>query len=175
MNKESTSPESIAASTAQMTTELTEATRRLNDLSRERIMEIARLEGWSDSQAEWLDVLAKEKLFEDVLAGAPSEQALTDAYRLARRRLTLGYFENALNEGKNRITAFLTVIDLERQLAERRGDVAPQYPDEVLMAACGAVEATAAAGKSNDEQIAAGFAVIRARLEAEAADAQARH
>lgn len=174
MSENSMSPESMAARNAQGATELAEAAQRLNELSREKILEAAKLEGWSDSQAEWLDVLAKETLFDDVVAGKDTELALVDAYRLARRRLTLGYFENALAEGKNRITAFLTIIDLERQLAERRGDVAPDYPDEVLMAACGAVEASAQAGQSNDEQIAAGFAVIRARLSDEP-EAQATH
>ena len=33
--------------------------------------------------------------------------------------------EMILDEGKNRYTAFLTVIDLEKQVAERRGDAPP--------------------------------------------------
>lgn len=174
MSEVSMSPESIAAGNAQEMTELAEASRRLNELSRAHILEQAKLEGWSESQAEWLDVLAKEQLFDEVVAGKPAAEALVDAYQLARRRLTVGYFENALNEGKNRIAAFLTVIDLDRQLAERRGEVPADYSDEVLMAACEAVEAAAAAGQPSDEQIAVGFAVIRAHL-AEEAEAQVKH
>ncbi|MDQ1080077.1 hypothetical protein [Pseudoroseomonas cervicalis] len=143
---------------------MAEALRKLDALSREQILARARLEGWSESQAGWLNVLAKEPLVQAVVDGTPPEQAIQDAYLQARRRLTVSYFENALNEGKNRITAFLTVIDLEKQLAERRGDKPPAYPDTVLMAACGAVEQAAMAGRATEEQVAAGFDMLRSQL-----------
>jgi len=62
---------------------------------------------------------------------------------------------------------FLAVIDLDRQLAERRGDTLAAYSDESLMRACGAVVAAAEAGQPSEEQIAAGFGVLRAETEAE--------
>lgn len=141
--------------------EITPAAIELAKASRGKILEHAAREGWSRSQADWLDKLAQEPLFQAVADGVPGSQALEQAYTTARRKLTVGYFDHALAEGKNRYTAFLTVIDLEKQLAERRGDAYPGYPDETLLAACRAVEAAAARGASSEEQIASGFAAIR--------------
>lgn len=170
MSSHDMSPERIAAQNAEEAARLTETLRELDALSRQKILEAAAAEGWSDSQAHWLDILAKQTLFQEIADGKPTIEALNDAYATARRRLAVGYFENALNEGKNRITAFLTVVDLERQIAERRGDTPPDYPDAVLMAACEVVEAAAAQGLPSEQQIAAGFAEIAKRLEGTGAD-----
>lgn len=167
MSEANMSPERIAAQNAEEAARLTENLRELDAVSRQKILEAAAAEGWSDSQAHWLDILAKQTLFQEIVDGKPTIEALNDAYATARRKLTVGYFENALNEGKNRITAFLTVIDLERQIAERRGDTPPDYPDPVLIAACEVVEAAAAQGLSSEQQIAAGFAEIARRLGAD--------
>lgn len=137
------------------------AAKELDDTSREQILARAEIEGWSKSQADWLNKLAKEPLFQAVADGLPGAEALEQAYQLAKRQLTVGYFDNALAEGKNRYTAFLTVIDLEKQIAERRGEEAPSYPDEILMAACRSVEQAASGGASSEEQIEAGYATIR--------------
>ncbi|MGO4741528.1 hypothetical protein AB4099_33795 [Bosea sp. 2KB_26] len=142
-------------------TEIEPAAKELDDTSREQILARAEIEGWSKSQADWLNKLAKEPLFQAVADGVPGAEALEQAYQQAKRQLTVGYFDNALAEGKNRYTAFLTVIDLEKQIAERRNEAAPDYPDAVLMAACRSVEAAAANGASSEEQIEAGYASIR--------------
>lgn len=142
-------------------TELMSAVEKLDANSREHILARAVAEGWSPSQAKWLDVIAKQPLFQAVADGTPVLEALEQAYGEARRTLTTGYFNNALDEGKSRFTAFLTVIDLEKQLAGRRGEAPPAYPDNILLEACRAVEAAAERGLSSDDQIAAGFAVVR--------------
>lgn len=161
MIDENSTPEEIAAWKAQVEREAAPAARELSETARAQILAHAAAEGWSESQADWLDKLAKEPLLQMVADGVPGSEALLQAYGIARRRLTVGYFDNALDEGKNRYTAFLTVIDLEKQVTERRGETAPEYPDAILLEACRAVEAAAEGGASSEEQIAAGFAVIR--------------
>jgi hypothetical protein len=141
--------------------EVTSAAETLDAKTRENILARAAAEGWSASQARWLDIIAKQPLFQAVVDGTPVVEALEQAYGEARRTLTVGYFNNALDEGKDRYTAFLTVIDLEKQLAERRGEAPPSYPQVVLLEACRAAEAAAQRGLASEEQIVAGFAVIQ--------------
>ncbi|MGU3496943.1 hypothetical protein ACLBXM_23110 [Xanthobacteraceae bacterium A53D] len=142
--------------------ELAPALEKLAGRTRELILERAKVEGWSPSQADWLDKLAKQPLLEAVTNGTPLAEALEASYGEARRRLTVGYYNNALDEGKNIYTAFMTVIDLERQLAERRGEEPAAYPDAILMQACEAAEQASEKGLDAEDQIGAGFAVIRA-------------
>jgi len=163
---QTTPPDHLAEKRAQ----LAENLREIDAAARAQILQRAQLEGWSESQAAWLDILAKEKLLQDVVDGVPVEQALPEAYGHARRQLTVGYFQNALEKGQSRVAAFLTVIDLEKQLAGRRGAPIPEYGDDVLMAACGRVEQAAAEGQTPERQVAAGFAEIQ-QLLAEARDA----
>lgn len=165
MIDENSTPEEIAAWKAQVEREAGPAARELNETVREQILAMAAAEGWSESQADWLDKLAKQPLFQMVADGVPGSEALEKAYGLARRKLTVGYFDHALDEGKNRYTAFLTVIDLEKQIVERRGAPPPDYPDAILLEACRAVDAAAEGGSSSEEQIATGFAVIRELME----------
>lgn len=157
MIDQNSTPEEIEAYKA----ELTSAAEQLEATTREHILARAAAEGWSPSQATWLDIIAKQPLLQAVADGTPLLTALEQAYADARRTLTTGYFNNALDEGKNRYTAFLTVIDLEKQLAERRGETPPAYPEDILLEACRAVEDAATRGLSSEDQIATGFAVIR--------------
>ncbi|MEN5084701.1 hypothetical protein ABE438_19630 [Bosea sp. TWI1241] len=161
MIDENSTPEEIAAYKAKLERELDPVAKELDASSRKQILAAAKAEGWSDSQADWLDKLAKQPLFQAVADGVPGEEALQQAYGIARRKLAAGYFDNALDEGKNLYTAFLTVVDLEKQIAERRGDTPPDYPDAILFEACRAVERAAAEGLSTEDQIATGFGMIR--------------
>lgn len=165
MIDENSTPEEIAAWKAKVEEEAAPAARALSETARAQILAMAEAEGWSDSQADWLDKLAKQPLFQMIADGVPGSEALEKAYAIARRKLTIGYFDHALDEGKNRYTAFLTVIDLEKQITERRGAPAPDYPDAILLEACRAVEAAAERGASSEEQIDIGFAVIRQLME----------
>lgn len=133
----------------------------LDAVSRKYILGLASRDGWSESQAEWLDKLAKQPFFQAVADGVPGEDAIQIAYAEAKRQLSVGYFENALERGQDRYAAFLTVVDLEKQVIERRGEAAPAYPDNVLVAACRAVVEAAEQGLSTAEQIDIGYAVIR--------------
>lgn len=157
--------EEIATLKAKIEQESAPAAKDLDAISREKIFSRAAVEGWTPAQAEWLDRLAKQPLFQAVADGVPGNEALEQAYQIARRKLTTSYFEHALDTGKDRTTAFLTVIDLERQLAERRGEVALQYSDEMLLEACHAVTVAAQRDASAEEQIETGFAVIRKMVE----------
>lgn len=141
--------------------EIPPAVADLADAARDKILERAAREGWSPSQAEWLYKLALEPLLQAVSDGKGGLEALEQAYAVARQKLSVGYFNNALNEGKNRYTAFLTVVDLEKQVAARRGAPVPEYSDSVLLPACRAVEEAASRGLSSDEQVAIGYEVIR--------------
>lgn len=165
MIDENSTPEQIAVYKAKLEQNLTPSAQQLDAVSREKILERAAAEGWTPAQADALDQLAKQPLFQAVADGVPGAEALEQAYKAARRELTIAYFDHALQSGKNRYTAFLTVIDLEKQLAERRGGPAPAYPDPVLLEACRAVEAAAQNGASSNDQIATGFAVIRDLME----------
>lgn len=151
---------------AQLEREIPPAAADLANAAQEKILARAEAEGWSASQAEWLVKLSLGPLFQAVADGMGGTEALEQAYGAARRQLAVGYFNNVLSEGKDRYTAFLTVIDLEKQIAARRGAAVPDYPDAVMLPACQAVEAAAENGASSEEQIAAGYATIRELSEA---------
>ncbi|MGO4572617.1 hypothetical protein [Microvirga sp. 2TAF3] len=132
----------------------------LRNLMHINIVNRAEREGWSKSQAEWLDSFAEVPFLEAILSNVPAPEALDNAYTQARSQLAEAYFIKALDDGKNRLTAFLTVIDLERQVVERRGEPVIDYSDAWLQRAAAAVEAAAAAGVSPHEQLVAGFATL---------------
>lgn len=159
------SNETHQAAAARAEREIPPAVAELLQAADEQILARAKAEGWSVSQAEWIARLAHDPLIRAVADDRPGMEALEEAYGIARRKLAEGYFTHALAEGKSRYAAFLTVIDLERQVAERRGAAAPDYPDPVLLAACRAVEAAAAEEATPEEQIATGYAAIRQAAE----------
>lgn len=161
MSDKNPTAEELAEAKSEVETKLAPEVEKLSALAHEKIIRRALSEGWSQSQAEWIDRLAQEPFIQAAIDGAPGVEALESAYDSARRQLTVGYFDHALEQGKNLYTAFLTIIDLEKQLAERRGEVPPDYPDSILMQACDAVELAAKQGLSSEDQIGAGFAVIR--------------
>ena len=92
----------------------------------------------------------------------PPAASLDEAYKAARRVLTIGYFDNVLAQGKTRLVAFLTVVDLEKQVAQRAGGPVPDYPDDALKAAYVELAKAAERGASSAEQIEIGFAALRA-------------
>lgn len=118
----------------------------------------AKASGWSDSQAQWIGRLGAE-----VLQGQPasSPAALEAAYKAAERQLSVGYFNNAVEQGKSRLVAFLTVIDLEKQVIVRAGGTAPAYSDDALKTAYAALEGAASRGAPVEEQIAVAFTALR--------------
>jgi len=118
----------------------------------------AKASGWSDSQAQWIGRLGAE-----VLQGqsAASPATLEAAYKAAERQLSVGYFNNAVEQGKSRLVAFLTVIDLEKQVITRAGGTAPAYSDDALKTAYAALEGAAARGAPVEEQIAVAFIALR--------------
>ena len=118
----------------------------------------ARREGWSESQAEWIGRLGVAAL--DGVA-SPTQEAFDRAFKAAGRRLSAGYFNHALDEGKSRLVAFLTVIDLEKQVITRAGGRAPDYPDSALQAAYRALEEADAQKLSVEDQLATAFAILR--------------
>ena len=118
----------------------------------------AKREGWSDSQAEWIGRLGVAALDG---ATSPAPEAIDRAYKAAGRRLSAGYFNHALDEGKTRLVAFLTVIDLEKQVITRAGGKAPDYADSALQAAYRALEDAAARRVSVEDQLATAFAILR--------------
>ncbi len=123
-----------------------------------KFTERAKANGWSDSQAYWIGKLGAAVL-ETTTDRSPA--AFDVAYKEACRKLSVGYFENAINEGKSRLVAFLTVIDLEKQVAQRAGDAVPNYSEDALKAAYLALAAAAERGASNADQIEAAFASLR--------------
>lgn len=118
----------------------------------------AKREGWSDSQAEWIGRLGVAALDG---ATSPAPDMIERAYKAAGRRLSAGYFNHALDEGKSRLVAFLTVIDLERQVVTRAGGKAPDYADSALQMAYRALEDAAARNLSVEDQLATAFVVLR--------------
>jgi hypothetical protein len=119
----------------------------------------AKAGGWSQSQAAWIGKLAAA-----ALEGTTdrSAAALDAAYKEAGRKLSAGYFDNALNEGKSRLVAFLTVIDLEKQVAQRSGNPPPGYSEDALKTAYLALAQAAERGASSADQLEAAFATLRA-------------
>lgn len=118
----------------------------------------AKREGWSDSQAEWIGRLGVAALAGNA---QPTPEQTDAAYKAAGRRLSAGYFDHAVDQGKSRLVAFLTVIDLEKQVIERAGGKPPDYSDESLRTAFRALEAAAGQNLPVEEQIATAFVVLR--------------
>lgn len=119
----------------------------------------AQADGWSASQAGWIGKLGAAAMASEAKKPAAT---LDEAYKAGRRDLTIGYFDNALAQGKTRLVAFLTVIDLEKQVAQRAGGPVPDYPDDALKAAYVELAKAAERGASSAEQIEIGFAALRA-------------
>lgn len=118
----------------------------------------AEADGWSASQANWIGKLGVART---PGASATSKADVDAAYTAGRQALTVAYFDNALASGKSRQVAFLTVIDLEKQVMTRAHLAPPDYSDEALQKACDAVELANRKGLSSNEQIEAGFEVLR--------------
>lgn len=114
--------------------------------------------GWSQSQADWIGRLGARELG---AVASPTQAQIDAAYKAAERQLSAGYFNDAIAHGKSRLVAFLTVIDLEKQVIERGGGKAPDYGDDALKSAYEALEDAAARGLSVEDQIAAAFATLR--------------
>lgn len=140
------------------------AARRLEAVASDHFLAAAKAEGYSDEQAQNIDLLSRLPLLQGAVDGVPPSESLARAYRIGRQQLAQGYYENVLNKGKSHYTAFLTLIELEKQLAARRGEQAPDYPESALMMACEAAEMAAEEGLSVEEQIATGFAMLRKKL-----------
>jgi hypothetical protein len=160
MSNQNFTVKDLPALAARLAEEITPASLELDKASREAILSRAQAEGWPKEQAIWLDRLAKQPLFQAVADGVPGPEALDKAYSAALRELTSYYFDAAIEEGKNPIAAFLTVVNLEKALAERRGETL-EYPERILMLACKGVTEAAEQGLSSKEQIDVGYAIIR--------------
>ncbi len=149
---------------AAMAAELARAVEKFDAGARGKLLARAAAEGWSPAQAEWIDVVSRASLLQAVAAGTPHEEALDGAYRSGRRQLTIGYFDGAIERGENRMKAFLALVELEKQLAIRRGEPPPSYPDDIVAEACRAIAQAAEDGLSSDDQFDLGFYVIRRRV-----------
>jgi hypothetical protein len=160
MSNQNFTVKDLPALKARLAEEITPASIELDQASREAILKRAQAEGWPNEQAIWIDRLAKQPLFQAVANGVPGAEALDKAYGAALRELTGYYFDAAIEEGKNRIAAFLTVVNLEKALAARRGEEL-DYPERILMLACQGVSEAADQGLSTKEQIDVGYAIIR--------------
>lgn len=125
-----------------------------------KLVQRAKADGWSPSQADWIGKIGLAALNGELNG---SEATFDTAYRDARRILAAGYFDNALQEGKSRLVAFLTVIDLERQVAERAGNPVPRYSEEALKIAYAILATAADRGASTADQIELAFASLRAQ------------
>ena len=136
------------------------ATKRLSLAVREQLQKRALAEGWSPSQADAIWALALGPILQKVADGHPAVETMNAEYPKATKQLVTGYYKNAIVEGKNVYTAFLTVIDLARQLAEKTGSSALPYTDDELMAACAAAMQASQRNASAEEQIGAGMAVL---------------
>lgn len=124
----------------------------------EKLAQRAKADGWSESQAGWIG-----KLGAAAMGSQAGGSSLDAAYSDGKRALTIAYFDNALKEGKSRLVAFLTVVDLEKQVAVRKGERAPDYPDDWLKAAYVALAKAAESGATSAEQLEVGFASLRAQ------------
>jgi hypothetical protein len=140
--------------------EVTPAAVELDEASREQILKRAVANGWPMEQAIWIDRLAKQPLFQAVADGVPGPEALDKAYQHALLELATYYFDAAIDQGKSRMAAFLTIVAMAKSLAERRGETL-DYPDAVLMPACEGVEEAARQGLPSKDQIVTGYAIIR--------------
>lgn len=144
--------------------EILPAIRELEEAASPQFIAAAKADGYSDEQAANVDLLARVPLIQGAVDGLPPAESIQNAYDVGRRELAMRYYENTLDNGKNHYTAFLTLIELEKQLAARRGEPAPDYPEEALIMACEAAQMAADEGLTIEEQVATGFAMLRRRL-----------
>jgi hypothetical protein len=124
-----------------------------------RLADRAKADGWSQSQADWIGKLGAAAAASGDDAGGGFEAA----YKAGRRALSIAYFDHALADGKSRLVAFLTVVDLEKQVAQRAGAAAAEPSDADLQIAYAAVEVAYKQGASSAAQLEAGFAILRSR------------
>jgi hypothetical protein len=141
--------------------ELTPAIEEFVVVACQAVERLAKRDGWSAAQAARLVEQALPPILQDLAAAVPPEQALEGGYQKARRALSAKIFEDTIAEGSTRDTAFLTLVELERALARRRGEPAADYSDALLIAGCQAAAAAAHAGASTIEQIDTGFGMMR--------------
>ncbi len=142
-------------------TELPPALAEFGRQARSTITQLAGADGWSEDQAAWLAERALVTMVEDLAAGVPPEQALADGYKKACQALSREVFDGALARGAERDVAFLLLIELEKEMAARRGEAPPPYSTALQMAGCQAVASAAAEGASSADQIETGFAMMR--------------
>lgn len=117
-------------------------------------------EGWQPAQLAAIAERAVAQFTSDVLAGRAASDATGKAIRDARGAFMADLFDTLIEEGKDRATAFLTLVALDRENAERTGEPAVAYPQPWLDAAVAAVEAAARRGAASVEQVALGFTAL---------------
>lgn len=154
-------PEDLSNLASEVSEAVTPAVQNLAGAAEPLLQAQAEADGWSTPQAGWIVKLAMQPLMQSVANGTPGPEALDAAYHAARRRLTISYFEDAITRGKRPFEAFLTVIDLEKQVAERAGRAAPAYPDALLKHACEVVEGASRRGDTAEAQVEIGYSILR--------------
>ena len=117
-------------------------------------------EGWQPAQLAAIAERAVARFTSDVLAGESASAATGKAIREARSAFMADLFDALIAEGRDRATAFLTLVALERENAERVGEPAVVFPQPWLDAAVAAVEAAARRGAGSVEQVALGFTAL---------------
>lgn len=155
------SPEAVEA----LRTRITPALERFFNTSRDLALRTAVADGWTEEEAQWIELHMRERLLHQVADGVEAAEAFETSYNLARRALTVRIFDAALAQGKSRMAAFLILVDLTIEMARRRGDDPPTYTDALLQAGCEAVEAAAREGATAAEQIDTGFAMMQSLMQ----------
>lgn len=142
-------------------TELPPALDEFVAIARATVRQLADDDGWSEEQGAWLADKALPPMLTDLAGGADPYEALADGYRKARQDYATDRFEQALAQGQSRDVAFLTLVEIEGLLADRRGEPRTAYSEALLRAGCEAVTASAREGHSSADQITTGFAMMQ--------------
>ncbi|MBV8192545.1 MAG: hypothetical protein JO339_35325 [Alphaproteobacteria bacterium] len=117
-------------------------------------------DGWQPAQSAAIVERALPDFLDRVLGEEAGGEAIDRAIGHGRRELFADIFDEELQEGSDRRTAFLLLAAIDRENAERVGSPETNYPGAWVDAAVAAVEAAAARGESSRDQIAEGFSAL---------------
>ena len=137
---------------------------------------VAESEGWLPVHAQALAALATAPFLEALLSDVPAAEAVDSAIKRGRQLVLGELFQSEIADGNDRDAAFRALLGLQMENAGRIGEAVSAVPEAWVEAALAEVGATAAEGRSPEDQVMAGLrSIMAAALDHAAAALRAEH
>ena len=136
----------------------------------DKAVTIAKDEGWQPELAEAVGLHGSAAFVQALIDGEEPAVAIETAMKRGRREVLEGLFKSEIESGKDRRSAFLRLLEINRENAARTGEEV-QYPEAWVTAAADAVDTAAGQGGSLEDQMKAGYLSINRSAQAAAVDA----